>query len=429
MNHPDTPVLTKPDIKRPGLWGYWLAMWVPTCFGLMICLTILVGYAGQLPILRSSWFCGGDQLANYGCSDVFASRYGRILGVPLPAFGAIYFLSIVLWLSVFGRRAFNLLFLLILAGGTAASIAMLSILYLVLHAQCRWCLMVHVCNFALIAIGSWGTYRFLRSGQRVPFRTALSRAVVVGLVVTALIGWVMTWFFSKRSNQLENLYVDLRVGESYQTWMFQAQTPAEMNLTAGDHRLGPDDARVSIVMYKDFQCDACAGAWQVVYGLYQEKYASSGNVALIVRHWPYSTRCNPGPAVGGDIHPYACRAAYAVEAAGLVDGESAFWKYHQLLADNHAMLDRNPYLELAVKIGLDRDAFLKAWQSDSVRHKVKDDIEFAQKLKISGVPTVFVNGRRIEISPRPQDAQRSKTLLAGIIDQQLNQPSTPSPAK
>ncbi len=77
---------------------------------------------------------------------------------------------------------------------------------------------------------------------------------------------------------------------------------------------GPADAKVTIIVYTDFQCAPCA---QTAAVLRQLQLDFPGNLRLVHRHFPQL-----------DVNDKSNIAVQAVEAAGL---QGAFWEMHDLL--------------------------------------------------------------------------------------------------
>jgi protein-disulfide isomerase len=96
-----------------------------------------------------------------------------------------------------------------------------------------------------------------------------------------------------------------------------------------------------------------------------------------------------------DLHPEACDASYAAEAARLQGGDEAFWNLHDLLFESTRRLNTKPYAKLATRIGLDGEQLLADMGRLSVRQSVARDVALAAELGVRGTPTVFVNGRRV----------------------------------
>lgn len=390
------------------------AVFVLAVAGLIVCWNML---NVKSPVRDSGWLCGGDDSGTYGCAGIFASRYGKVRGVPTAALGVAYFFTIALWTVVFGKRTFNVLFALLLAGGVIVSLTLLYILYVVLPGQCRWCLAAHLINLALVAVVCITWRRTRRRAPTLPGRTLAARACIVALVVLAAAGWAAAYVAAGHLADYKHAYTAMRTNPEFQRWLYHAQPSRDIPITDRDHVLGSADAVVKIVVYKDFQCDHCADGWKTLHTLYRRKYADTGRVALIVRHWPLSSRCNDAPHLG-NAHPYACAAAYAAEAVAAVAGNDAFWTYHNRLVENHDRLDRSPYADLARQLGIDPTAFHHAWRSDQVRDNVRADVEAAKQLNLRAVPAIFINGRYVA------DAWRVDGLLEELIDAEIPQPHT-----
>jgi len=95
---------------------------------------------------------------------------------------------------------------------------------------------------------------------------------------------------------------------------------------AGSPHYGPRDAKVKIVMYKEFQCPYCA---RVSPTLKQVEKNMKGKVALVFKHYPLSNQCNP--SMPRDMHPAACIAAYWAIAA---EDQGKFWEFEDIVFNN-----------------------------------------------------------------------------------------------
>ena len=122
-----------------------------------------------------------------------------------------------------------------------------------------------------------------------------------------------------------------------------------------------------------------------------------GKVKLIVKYFP------------SDNHPYAFMAATAALAA---NEQKKFWEYHEKLFDNFDTSNDGSIQALAVGLGLDMDKFNADMKSPSIHGIINRDIEEGLTAGISGVPAVFVNGKKL-----------NEFTLIGIqraIDSELN---------
>jgi protein-disulfide isomerase len=144
-----------------------------------------------------------------------------------------------------------------------------------------------------------------------------------------------------------------------------------------DHVRGPDEARVTVVEYGDFECPHCGRAEPVVRQLLQR---FGGELRFVFRHLPLV-----------DVHEHAELAAEAAEAAG---AQGKFWEmYDQLFAHQDA-LELTDLEEYARRIGLDVERFSADLESRRSALRVARDLANADVSGVAGTPTFFINGRR-----------------------------------
>jgi protein-disulfide isomerase/uncharacterized membrane protein len=373
--------------------GFLMGLGLAAMVGFVVSAKLTGGYNPSKPVslLENAWFCGPQGVTGYGCSGVFASRYGKLWGLPLPMFGMAYFGAILAWLVVFGRKSLNIFFALFLLGGAGMSAWLLFILLFVLPGQCRWCLMIHLCN-GLIILGvftGFGLYGGLLDFSQI--REKFLKAVLVALLILALAGWLAAYVLNFQKDAFQNAYIRLKLDENIQLWQFQTQKAKNIPLRPDDHLLGKPTAPVRIIAYKDYQCTHCREAWLLLEKVYRK---FPDRVAVVVRHWPLSNQCNPHMNV--DQHPFACPAARAVEAVALLKGQKAFWDYNTKLVDYSLRLDEVPYVKLAGEMGIPARDFLAAVEDPRVNQNLQRDILSLKDLGFESVPSIFINGRYVE---------------------------------
>ncbi|MCU0685383.1 MAG: thioredoxin domain-containing protein, partial [Polyangiaceae bacterium] len=140
---------------------------------------------------------------------------------------------------------------------------------------------------------------------------------------------------------------------------------------------GLANAPVTVVVFSDFQCPFCVRAEGTVAEL-EKQY--SGKLRVL-----YKSRPLP-------MHKHARLAAKAAMAA---DEQGKFWPYHDALLANQRDLERPALERIAREIGLRVDRFGAALDSERAEARVQADIAEAERLRIAGTPTFFINGRRI----------------------------------
>jgi protein-disulfide isomerase len=178
--------------------------------------------------------------------------------------------------------------------------------------------------------------------------------------------------------------------------------------------LGPQEARIKIVAWGDYQEPYTAEADTIIRGF----MARRGDVSYTFRHCPFNSDCNPN--VKDKRHPLACRTAQAAEAAGRLGGNDAYWKMHVWLMENQKQVSDQSLAAQAVLIGLDADAFMAALSSPEVQANIADDLTAGTKLPVlrygmppglNSIPSIFINGRYV---PRWRLGEQS--VLDRILD-------------
>ncbi len=161
---------------------------------------------------------------------------------------------------------------------------------------------------------------------------------------------------------------------------------SEESGTIPENTLGNTKAKVVVVEYADFQCPGCHTVSPAVY---KAVTRHTDDVLLIFRNFPIPS-----------LHPNARAAAAAAEAAGL---QNKYWQYNELLfanQDNWKDLDGTErsavFANYAQDIGLDVAQFNEDVDSDQVVQKIDFDVAVAKKAGVTGTPTVFVNGKKVD---------------------------------
>jgi protein-disulfide isomerase len=150
----------------------------------------------------------------------------------------------------------------------------------------------------------------------------------------------------------------------------------------GAPSFGPENAKVTIVEFSDFQCPFCTRAAGVVHQI-REKYGDK--VRFVFRQFPLPMH--------GDAH-LAAQAALAAHQQG------KFWEFHDLLFANQRALTRPSLVDYAKKVNLDVPRLEKALDDQSLKASVDADVKLGEEVNVSGTPTVFINGKRV---PNPTE--------------------------
>lgn len=164
-------------------------------------------------------------------------------------------------------------------------------------------------------------------------------------------------------------------------------SPSELMNVAGIS-MGSEDAPAVIYEFADFQCPGCAQFALAATPVIKERYVEPGHARYVYYDFPLT-----------NIHPNAFLAARAGRCA---NEQERFWEYHDILfmrQTQWAMLDDpiEPFAGYAAEIGIDEDMFEACLRSDRYAREVSANMALGEYLGVPGTPTLFVNGRRVEI--------------------------------
>ena len=159
---------------------------------------------------------------------------------------------------------------------------------------------------------------------------------------------------------------------------------------------GPEDARVTITVFSDFQCPFCRKTAKLLMDLKEQR---GDDVHLVFKHFPLTT-----------IHPESMNAALASAAAHL---QGRFWEMHDELFDLEVAIDPEAMEEAAQAAGLDMERWREDLESPEVLDLVNRDLKQAQDLHLEGTPTIFVDGMLYTEPLKYIDQVVDERLLAG----------------
>lgn len=165
-------------------------------------------------------------------------------------------------------------------------------------------------------------------------------------------------------------------------------------LVLGDPSIGPENAKVVIIEYSDFQCPACGAGESIVKQILD---AYKDKIKLIYKDFPL------------DFHPYAQRAA---EAAQCAFEQNKYWEYHDILFSHQNALDIPNLKSYAKDLGLDTVKFDSCVDSRKYKSDVEKDQSDGISAGVDATPTFFVNGKKIRGVP-------SLSNFKSVIDSEL----------
>jgi protein-disulfide isomerase len=376
-----TPTLPDPTAPR---WPIRLAL-VGAMLGLFASAYLLVDYV----------FGSGICLTGSGCDLVRASDFAYPLGVPTPLLGLGYYaVAVVLLLAAPNRRVVSVPARTVRIGWATAGASVMAGLTLVeifvIHAFCSWCLLSAL-GSALLVIGVLAA----RPAQGVPSeepgsaRARRNRLASIERSRNEL----------RRFAAMTGAVLGVALGAMLSLSALNASAASSGDDIVGADRPQLGSGAVEVVVFSDFQCPACRVAAPML-----EELARDGSATLVYRYFPLIS-----------IHANAASAAEAAQAAAL---QGRFWDFHDALfarqaewASLTAQTAASTFESIAGGIGLD----VARWRSDAISHAVIDavaaDRREAERLQLSGTPTIFIGGVRYD-GRLDQNALRAAVLAA-----------------
>jgi protein-disulfide isomerase len=152
---------------------------------------------------------------------------------------------------------------------------------------------------------------------------------------------------------------------------------AKVTVRPDDPARGPETAKVTIVLFSDFQCPFCARMEPTLKKLEAEW---PGQLRVVWKHQPLP------------FHAHAIPAALAAEAAR---AQGKFWPMHDKLFANQKDLAAAPFAQWARELGLDVARFERDLAAASARARIEEDQRLAARSGAQGTPTSFLNCRRL----------------------------------
>ncbi|MCU0847268.1 MAG: thioredoxin domain-containing protein [Spirochaetes bacterium] len=378
----------------------------------------------QLPVISC-----GDALEN-PCLALGQSRYSVIFGLPLAAYGLLFYLFTLFTVLIADYAegelyGYAVAILLPLSALSLAADLALGIILIVISTFCPLCFATYIISILIFAAlfmlcrieKGWGMADLagnlrgiISIGAGDHFKKAFISAFMLFAVLLAFA--VFSASFNLRLKTEDMHASDAEVSSFIKD--FYNYAVEKPDLPDSKMIIGNPDAPVTVTVFTDFLCSHC-------YELFKmEKFLLSkyrGRIKFVYYIYPLDKECNPG--VSRTVYKNSCLASRAIIAASdkglfreyLVAHFSAYEKYSRGYEKTDMMEN---YRLAAGKAGLapDESGFSALIDSETVSDRLFGGIAAGEKLKIRGTPAIFIAGRRLGgLVPRE--------ILEGIIDREL----------
>jgi protein-disulfide isomerase/uncharacterized membrane protein len=370
-----------------------------------------------------------------GCDIVSQSRYAVFLGVPLAAWGLLFYGSFAALLApalVVRNRdepdpGLSVAFFL---GATAVviDVVLFGLQIVAIKAFCKFCIATYFVNLGLVA--SLWPHRQLSRAASFLFAPEGRKALVAWTVATLWVGATAAagnFALAGRRELAGNSILGVptliqapRPAEkgSVDEQLAQAQAEAKkfkeildderklqiyLNQKARDDFNKAEVARldlsrapsqgakkgpIAVVSFSDFMCPFCR---DLAAGLKNYLPTTGNQVTSHYKYFPLDTSCNA--RIGSTLHPGSCE----LSLGGICAGENGrFWEYHdKVFAQRWDKATRQDVLRIGASIGLDGNRLAACMDAAATRGLLAKDIDEGWRVGVASTPTIFVNGRKL----------------------------------
>jgi len=173
----------------------------------------------------------------------------------------------------------------------------------------------------------------------------------------------------------------------------------------GAPRMGAEEPSISIVVFSDFECPFCA---KTAERLDEIARSYPDEIEVVFKHYPIETHTTA---------EQAARAAFAAHQQG------RFWQMHDtLFSAQGSELTRERLDLMATGLGLDMERFEEDLGSPAATAAIEADRRLGGELGVSGTPTIFINGRRLDHGIKGIDDRLKEEFLRRAVMQKKNAP-------
>ena len=184
------------------------------------------------------------------------------------------------------------------------------------------------------------------------------------------------------------LFTQSRGGAAASTLQQVVMTPEQLQRVPGISQ-GAPNAPLVLMEFADFQCPGCGQFARFSKPLMKD-FIDNGTVRFVWYDFPLT-----------QIHKNAVLASRAGRCA---NEQNQFWAYHDVVFANQSQWSESndaadQFVEYAERAGLDDGAFGQCLRSEKYQKEVSESYQLGTTLGVSGTPTLFLNGKRVQETP------------------------------
>jgi protein-disulfide isomerase/uncharacterized membrane protein len=396
----------------------------PVLMALFLCAGVVLSFlALQVHVTQQHGagngqsFCNVSQTLN--CDAVIASKWSSLFGIPIAAFGLVYYLWLLLLLVPSERgsqQPGRLMYASLSFLSLIASVVLFAVSHWIIGVLCPLCLGLYAVNI-FMAVTAWLAIR--GRGAQLRSLPSLTRRSFLGKAVSALVVSVVASIGIHQSleKSVEASIAPRTGGGSdaadYSGWPTTSKLNFELSDSSGgeeDFFRGDTSAKIYITEFADIECPYCRQLYVALKPVL-ERFESQ--VFFVFKNFPLDKSCNL--AMPQEGHKYACKLAEFARCAG---EQGEYWATMDVLMasqlpthakDAGAM---QKFMDDVVTMqGLDAKAVSECIASGRQRNGISRDIEQGRELQLTGTPSIYINGKLVE-NPTVGSIQRILQTLS-----------------
>ncbi|MBE7711983.1 MAG: hypothetical protein E7Z92_07600 [Cyanobacteria bacterium SIG31] len=354
--------------------------------GLTIKLAFIY-YAANYDKYALSSFCSINDFID--CDGAAKTNTAQFCGIPLAYWGIFFYLTVLFLTFVDKLKSIKFLHFLEVFKNPVAYIATLgSIAFVIsmvlagisffgIHKICILCIATYIIDLIIALVASDGMFKNIISAFKTTFVDFISGAKKY--TKTFLVLLILATSFLVYSGVTLNFVPHIKQRKDLMKYRKIKYNPYRIK----GNVLGNPEGKVVIELYSDYVCPLC----YVQNIMLHQAVKDYKNIKIIHHNYPFDKDCNPYISI--NMHPKACFMAKGAIASRK---QNNYWEMSSLLYENQPK-NMEDMLSVAEKAGLDKDLFLKDFESKETLEEIQDEVDNASLLEIDATPTMFINGK------------------------------------
>jgi uncharacterized membrane protein len=357
---------------------YWVAVALAVA-GILDSIYLAISHYRIYTDIGYESFCAISRAIN--CDTVSQSPYAIFIGLPVPVWGVLGYIFVLILLALAGAKAAyrQRIWALLLAVSlfySVYSVVLAIISHVYIHSYCIMCILSYGINFMLLYYCWLIRRRFDLDPYLVSLRNDLvflrhNRRLTASMLVPLVMGSIFLWIYFP-------VY-----------WKLQPPVSSDEISTGftqeGFPWIGSENADLVITEFTDYICFQCNKMHHYLRKLVT-RYP--GKIKIIHRHFPMDSRFNP--IVQNPFHEGS--GALSLLAV-FAETEGKFWQISDYLFANARRTGSIDLRSLAETFKIDYDKLSRSFVKRDIWFKLHKDIMDGIKLGVTGTPAFLIDGK------------------------------------